>query len=754
MSLQRASSATARQSAIPKLFRPGKNCWRVEQADRFALLIDGEAYFRSLREAILHAERSVFIVGWDIDSRMRLVPGGAPDGLPAGLGEFLQAVVAARPHLHVYVLAWDFAMLYAFEREWMPVFKTGWRSQHRLTFRQDGRHPLGSSHHQKIVVIDDALAFVGGLDLTRSRWDTPAHAVDAPLRRDINGVPYPAFHDVQAVFDGSAAHAMGVLVRERWRGAAERPMAIQTRRANRLAKPFWPSACTPDLTDVNLAIARTEPAYRSRPGVYEIRELYLDAIAAARTSLYFENQYFTANVIGTALSQRLGEAAPPDVVVVSRRTQAGWLQEATMGRLRARLHQLLRASANADHYRLYAPVAAGVADGAAVSEADINVHSKLLFADDEILLVGSANLNNRSMVLDTECNVALFAAGDTRMRQALAQLRNRLLAEHLEVEPAAVTQALQGGARLIAAIEALAHPGRTLQPIEPAAESELDTLMTAATVLDPEQPVAAEDVVRQFLPEERARPLMLRLALLGGMALAVIALLVVWRWTPLGRLLTVHELVVLSQRLQNLPFSPVWFVLAYVVAAVLSIPITLLIGATGLFFGAPLGVLYALVGSMTSALVTYGIGYWLGRDAVRYFAGPRLNRLSERVARRGLLAVVILRVMPIAPFTIVNLVAGASQIVLRDYFFGTLIGMGPGIVLTVVFAHQLVHAVQHPTAASMAVLGLIGCALVALSAGLQRLLGKSGTTTREAASTVPPNAARPAHYDALQGDRS
>jgi len=192
MLFKRIPSLTAGQPAERTRFTPGKNCWRVEHADRFALLIDGEAYFRSLREAIVHAERTVFIVGWDIDSRMQLEPGGAADGFPAGLGEFLQAVVAARPRLRVYVLAWDFAMLYAFEREWMPVFKADWRNRKRMSFLRDGRHPLGSSHHQKMVVIDDALAFVGGLDLTRSRWDTPAHASHAPDRRTVAAVAAPA----------------------------------------------------------------------------------------------------------------------------------------------------------------------------------------------------------------------------------------------------------------------------------------------------------------------------------------------------------------------------------------------------------------------------------------------------------------------------------------------------------------------------------------------------------------------------------
>jgi phosphatidylserine/phosphatidylglycerophosphate/cardiolipin synthase-like enzyme len=154
------------------LLQPGRNCWRIEHAHRFSLLVDAEAYFRAVRSAIREARRSIFILSWDIDSRTCLVPGGANDGYPEPLGEFLCAVVAARPELRVYVLNWDFAMLYALEREWLPVYKLGWQTHRRLAFSMDGRHPIGASHHQKVVVIDDAVAFVGGLDLTRCRWDT------------------------------------------------------------------------------------------------------------------------------------------------------------------------------------------------------------------------------------------------------------------------------------------------------------------------------------------------------------------------------------------------------------------------------------------------------------------------------------------------------------------------------------------------------------------------------------------------------
>lgn len=102
------------------ILRPGRNCWRTETAGRVA--VDGEAYFRAVREAILSATRSVFIIGWDLHSELKLVRGEETDGRPEALGEILD-FVAKRRAVRVYALSWDFAMIYMTEREPFPLCK-------------------------------------------------------------------------------------------------------------------------------------------------------------------------------------------------------------------------------------------------------------------------------------------------------------------------------------------------------------------------------------------------------------------------------------------------------------------------------------------------------------------------------------------------------------------------------------------------------------------------------------------------------
>jgi phospholipase D1/2 len=735
-------------SMRPTLLAPGRNCWRVETARRFRLLIDGEQYFTALRQAILLAQDTVFILGWDIDSRMKLVPNGANDGFPEPFGEFLQAVVKARPRLRIYILAWDFAMLYAFEREWVPVFKRNWCRHRRLLFRQDATHPPGASHHQKIVLIDDRLAFTGGLDLTRSRWDTSEHAAANAARLNPDGRPYGPFHDVQCMFDGPAAAAVGELVRERWRRASGRVVGrAHARRPGHDTRELWPEGWTPEVTDVSLGLARTEPHWRDHPAIEEIRELHADAIRAARRHVYIENQYFTSGIVGEAIGERLSGEASPEFVVISRESEEGWLEQVTMGILRARLHHRLRQDDKSGRYRMFAPRVPELRQGC------VNVHSKIMFVDDELLLLGSANLNNRSMVLDTEFNIALDARGEPRVRQALAAMRGRLLGEHLGVSEASVAAQLHASGSLIETIMSLRSEGRSLVPLEPEFTPELDALVPVSAMFDPEKPAPPDEAIRQFMPHEPTRRFAGRIAVFGGLALLIALLAVLWQATPLRHYLNPEALAGLTRSLEALPLAPLWIVSGYVLAGVLAVPITVLIAATGIVFGAVNGTLYALSGTMISAAITYLIGKWLGRDTIRKVAGKRINKLSERFARQGIVAMVVLRLLPVAPFTVVNFVAGASHIRMRDYLFGTLLGMGPGIVITVAFAHQLGDAIRHPTLRSFLVLVLVGLALVAVSVLLQRFFGKRQKETggadgegRTAAASLPaasvPSAAR------------
>ncbi|CAM8639302.1 Cls Phosphatidylserine/phosphatidylglycerophosphate/ cardiolipin synthases and related enzymes [Oxalobacteraceae bacterium] len=679
------------------------------------MLLDAQIYFRAVRAAIRQARRCIFVLSWDIDSRIWLVPEGAEDGYPEPLGDFLHAVVAERRELNAYVLNWDFTMLYAMEREWLPAYHLGWRTHQRLHFLMDGRHPVGACHHQKVIVIDDTLAFVGGLDLTSARWDTPAHSAADGRRRDVNGNTYAPFHDVQAAVDGDAARALGMLCRDRWRlaGGSETVSPTQS------GMNMWPDCLDTDLNDVPVAISRTVPAYDGMRGVSEIRQLHLDAIASAHEGLLFENQYFTSGLIAEALALRLAEPLGPEVLIISPNRQSGWLEEATMGVLRARMHDRLRRADIYHHYRMMSPQLDELDGGA------LNVHSKVFFVDDRLLCIGSANLSNRSMACDTECNLCIEAGGDEherlRIAAAIARMRARLLAEHLAEVPELV-QKVFSEKGLLGATKHLSQRPRRLVELDPLAPPELDALIPQQSLFDPEEPIDPEALIARLVPRESREPLARRFVVMVMLSLLLIAGVIAVRYTPLQAHLNLQAMILLASELRELTLAPLWIMLAFVIGGLLMVPVTLLIAVTGVVFGTFPGAWYALAGSVLSAATGYLLGAMLGRDTVRRMMGERIRRLSLRIARRGVIAMIIVRTLPLAPYSVVNIVAGASHIRQSDFLVGTMVGMLPGIFLTTTFAEHLVTAIHQPSPQTLGMLMIVVLLLIALAFTTARMI--------------------------------
>jgi phosphatidylserine/phosphatidylglycerophosphate/cardiolipin synthase-like enzyme/uncharacterized membrane protein YdjX (TVP38/TMEM64 family) len=729
----RAQPPSARRaaSAAKSLFVPGRNCWRIEKATQVAFLVDGEEYFGAVRAALAKAQHSFYILGWDTDSRMRLTPKGAHDGLPEPLADFLNAIVAARRGLHGYVLSWDFAMLYTLEREWFPIFKLDWRTHRRLKFRLDDHIPAGASHHQKIVVVDDAVAFVSGYDLTRVRWDTSRHAEDDPCRVDHRGSKYHPFHDVGIAVGGDCARALGELARERWRratGKAPKPSVASA------PAEAWPEGVDAVLTDVDVAIARTEPKFDGYPEVSEIRQLHLDAIASARRTIFAENQYFTSRLITDAFSQRLREPDAPEIAVLSPFKQSGWLEISTMGVLRGRNHQRLRAADANNRYRLYYPTLPWLD---AKGEC-LNIHSKVLAIDDELLTIGSANLADRSMGTDTECNLAIEARGAPGIRKAIAGLRERLLAEHLDRTPAEVAAALRRTRSVHQAIVELNRDGmRGLKPIEPELDPNLDALVPDQQVLDPERPIDPDTLAADLVPREEARGgVRTRLIIVALVVLALTAIALAWRYTPLQAWLAPARLIELGNELRESPLAPLYVILAFAAAGLVVFPLTVLIGVTAIVFGPLLGILYTLAGATLSGALTFAIGRHLSRQVVRGLAGPRLNDLSRRLGQRGLLAIAFARIVPMGPYSIVNVVTGASQIRWRDFLLGTVLGLLPGVIAASVFVDRVAAAIREPGIGTFALVAAVAVALIAIALTLRGRLAARAEATATATPAV------------------
>ena len=448
------------------------------------MIIDAEDYFRLARQAMLRAEKQIFLIGWDFDTRICL-DYEADDGAPVELGAFLSWLTRRRSGLHVHILKWDFGAIKLLGRGTTVLRLARWAASDQIHFKLDGAHAAGASHHHKVVVIDDALAFCGGIDMTAERWDTRAHLdCDEHRRRPTTNRRYGPWHDSTMAVDGKVAAALGDLARKRWEAAG----------GERIDPPAtssdpWPEQLEVHFRDVDIAIARTRAEFDGERPIREIEALYLDMIANAKRFVYAENQYFASRVIAEAIAKRLEEADPPEFVIVNPKGGKGWLDDEVMSPARAELIELIRRSDRRGRFRIYYPVTEG--------REEVYVHSKVTIVDDRQLRVGSANFNNRSMGLDSECDL-LIDGGAAGVSRGIAMLRSDLLAEHLGVSSDTVEAKFAATGSLIGAIEGfIANQGRGLVPFVPERPNAAERAMARSELLDPES--AGE----QFEPQSR-----------------------------------------------------------------------------------------------------------------------------------------------------------------------------------------------------------------------------------------------------------
>lgn len=454
---------------------PGRNCWRIEQAGRARLLVDAADYFAAARRAMMEAEERIMLIGWDFDARISLDPDDGSGEAPSNVGDFVLWLAKRRPGLQIHLLRWNVGATKMLLRGRTPLIVARWALHDNVHLRFDSAHPVGAAHHQKIVVIDDCLAFCGGIDMTGGRWDTRDHSDRDPRRVWPGGGPCPPWHDATMALEGPAAAALGEVARQRWRDSGGDPLDPVRREGG-----CWPDGLEPHFRDVDVAISRTRPEHDGAEACREIEALYVDLIARARRFVYAESQYFASRRIAEAIADRLRDPDGPEIVLINPKHAWGWIEQEVMDSARARLHGVLMRLPGAHRFRIYHPV---TAEG-----APIYVHAKLMIVDDQVLRVGSANWNNRSMGLDSECDVTLDAmqGGNGGAGATIRRLREELMAEHLGVEPERIGELVASTGSLIGAVERLRGPGRSLREYAPPALNGAETGIVDSELLDPE----------------------------------------------------------------------------------------------------------------------------------------------------------------------------------------------------------------------------------------------------------------------------
>lgn len=684
----------------PEIIQPGRNCWRVERAQAFYCVQDAADYFHLVRRALLEARDTVFVIGWDFSSTIDLEPGGDATDAPTRLDKLLAFVARRRPELRCYILTWDYGSLHTLEREPLTRWRLQWRTPRRVKFGYDDHHPVGASHHQKVIVVDDQLAFSGSIDLTGHRWDTSAHRLEEPTRQTLLGLAYGPYHEVQAMVSGPVAASLGVLARDRWRSLGYEHMPA----VGASSIDLWPPDVEPDLTDVGVAIARTVPPSESEPAIRECETLFRDSIEMATRTIYIESQYFTDDSLAATLAARLEDPDGPEVVIVAPKECHGWLERQSMGAFREAALNRLKAADRFGRLRLVYPVASRTRD------VPTFIHSKVMVVDDELVRIGSANFARRSMGMDTECDVAVEAAGDGRVRAGIRRIRDRLLAEHLGMDVNTMASALDRAGSLCSLIDSRQTADRTLSPIEPLTDQAAAPSSTLRDAADPREPLGFGAAVDELVPpvDVTGRPSPLRIWILPAITIvAAVASSPMINARP--EFQTVRDTLAGTS---SLP-SALWIgTSAFLTAGLLLVPLELLTIAAAVAFGPLRGGMVAAIGSLALAVVGYVAGRAIGAAGVARWMSRRSYRSARQLGARGVVGLIVLRLSAVAGTGAIHLFCGASRMAFLSFMAGTVISVAPAIVALSALGGLLRNALLHPSVANG--LATIGAAVLLL----------------------------------------
>jgi phosphatidylserine/phosphatidylglycerophosphate/cardiolipin synthase-like enzyme len=470
---------------VRRILEPGSNCWQRAETDQAGVLIDARDYYRAFYRAARRAKQYIAILGWQFDSDVALLRG---EDAEAVRGEtrmlpMLRELCEQNPELHIYILAWDFSLLLALEREWMQTVLFNWSSE-QISFRFDTSAPLSGAHHQKLVIIDGQLAFTGGMDICDCRWDDRSHPARSTMRCDSGRDPHGPYHDVQAAVTGPVVERLVELYEARWFNSGGGPLRLPSP----VARDDIEVEATLPLPPGPVALSRTfgKTLVPFQEPVQEIRALYLDAIHAAERFIYVENQYLSSRAIFQALVSRMREPGRSrlQIVIMLPRMPEALREQLAMGVAQVRLLRALQQVAREMGHEL--GVYCSAARDESGQDAFTYIHSKLMVVDDDFLTLGSANTTNRSFGLDSELNLAWEAAEGTEgqmMRRAIQRVRVSLLAEHAGLKGRAALRELVRAARLVPFLDSVAASGQYRLRPHP-----METVFDQSPLLKPLEP--------------------------------------------------------------------------------------------------------------------------------------------------------------------------------------------------------------------------------------------------------------------------
>ena len=694
-----------KSSSVPEsIFQPGQNCWRVENASYASPVIDCSNYYRAIHQAICNAQETLFIVGWDIDSRIELLRGKEAEksGCPNTLFELLKWKSEVTPNLKMYLNRWDYSIFLAAERETFASMKWKLNDIKNLAFIFDDQLPLGASHHQKIIVVDDEIAFCGGMDIAIARWDNRQHHVYEHERKDPKGTillgiekEYRPYHDVQMLVAGDAAKSLGELARKRWylaTGQKAKPLDSKTidKKIDKLPES-WPKSIDPFLQNVSVGISLTMPRFRQQKLDRGIENLYIAMIEKAESFIYMENQFFTHCGIARALNKRLKENPQLRVLLLSCKDPQGFMERKTMYYGRVRFKDALLKDGLAERVVLAYPISQE--DG---SREQVRIHSKVMIVDDSYLRIGSSNINYRSMTLDTECDLVI--EGTTKkIRDGIGAIRNDLIREHTGRTTADIEDIITNGKSVKDFLKDIRSSRQHIREINDEDYRHERLAKFFIRFGDPSKPLLPSYLTshRRVVKKAKNQSVQIPAKLIATITI-VILLISIWQFTPLSEYANAERIVGILEDVRNTPWAFPAGIVAYTIGTLIFVPHIIMTTAVVIAFSPVEAFVIAISGSLISCSISYVLGLLLGKESLKAIFGGYTDKISHYADKGGVMGLTVLRMIPTAPFTAENLILGMIKVPYITLMISTLLGMLPGTLIFVFLGKSAIELFKNP----------------------------------------------------------
>lgn len=685
-------------STTQSIFKQGENCWATSAASYAAPLIDCGNYYKALHSSIVKAKHSIFIVGWDIDSRIRLLRGedDIRSDAPSVVSDLLAWKAKQSPDIRIYLLRWDSSLAFFAQREMWAKEVWDEKTPDNVQTELDDTIPMGGSQHQKIVVIDDELVFSGGMDISTNRWDTRDHAVNSEERKGPDGT-YGPLHDVQIVSAGPVVERFCELVRWRWlRVAQAEPIAVREDAQTAIDSPLpdaWPTDFEPWFEKVHCALARTIPFMDEVEPVQEVRHMLLDLIAQAERVIYIENQFTSRQEIAEALNRRLKEKPNLHVIIVSSYEPKGKFECEAFWAGRIEFKKILEDGISPDRILMsYSSITNEIG-----ISATKRIHSKVMTVDDNYLVIGSSNISNRSMSLDTEIDMVLFGNCEDNRRQ-ISRVRDDLLAEHTGRTLNDVSALMTQKNPVRALMEGqLAHGYVLTQVRDEIFTDQASGKNFFSSLSDPEEPLIPPmpTLGGTVMPVKNPRRRTIMISI-GVLCVAILAglLLTASHFIPW---LSTDNINAFLEESRGTYFALPTVLLVYLVGGFFFFPVTVMSLAVSAIFGPVWGPLYGILGALLSSACMFGIGNLAGNAGLKKIGGPKVEVVDRKLKSSGIVGVAAIRMLPIAPFSLVNLVAGISSIGLVQFLVGTFLGMFPPMIAKGLVGDSITQIFRNPS---------------------------------------------------------